>query len=204
MTEENNEQLNNNVDNNDGFLKTSWLFIIEVVKIALIAAAVVLIIRYFLIQPFFVKGASMEPNFSDGQYLIVDELSYRLRDPNRGEVIVFRYPKDPKQFYIKRIIGLPGEQVEISDNRVIIYNGQHTSGEVLEENYLPDNELTFPNRKWRLKDDEYFVMGDNRTASSDSRIWGPLGKKFVVGKVFLRAFPFDKFTVFRSAQVTKN
>lgn len=203
MLEENNEQFNNNV-NNDGFLKTSWLFIIEVVKIALVAAAVVLVIRYFLIQPFFVKGASMEPNFNDGQYLIIDELSYRFGPPRRGDVIVFRYPKDPKQFYIKRIIGLPDEQVEISDNRVIIYNDQHTSGEVLEENYLPENELTFPNRKWKLKSDEYFVMGDNRTASSDSRVWGTLNKKFIVGRVFLRAFPFDKFTVFRSAQVIEN
>lgn len=204
MQEENNEQFNNNNVNNDGFLKTSGLFIIEVVKITLIAAAVVLVIRYFLIQPFFVKGASMEPNFSDGQYLIIDELSYRLGPPHRGDVIVFRYPKDPKQFYIKRIIGLPDEQVEISDNRVIIYNGQHTGGEILEENYLPDNELTFPNKKWKLKEGEYFVMGDNRTASSDSRVWGTLNKKFVVGRVFLRAFPFDEFTIFRNAQVTEN
>lgn len=200
MPEENNEQLNNN-----GFLKITGLFIIEVVKIALIAAAVVLVIRYFLIQPFFVKGASMEPNFSDGQYLIVDELSYRLREPSRGEVIVFRYPKDPKQFYIKRIIGLPGEKVEIKNNQVIIYNNNNNNsqGKVLEEPYLPENELTLSNgfkAVWTLKDDEYFILGDNRIASSDSRIWGPLNKKFVVGRVFLRAFPFDKFMVFRGAE----
>lgn len=195
MDEENNGQLNS-----DGFLRTAGLFMLEVIKIALIASAVVLVVRYFLIQPFFVKGASMEPNFSDGQYLIIDELSYRFREPSRGEVIVFKYPRDPKQFYIKRIIGLPGEQVQIKNNKATVYNLEYPNGKILEEDYLSGNEITFPDNNWKLKDNEYFVMGDNRSASSDSRSWGPLNKKFITGRVFLRAFPFDKFAVFRSAE----
>lgn len=195
MDEESNGQLNS-----DGFLRTAGLFILEVIKIALIASAVVLVIRYFLIQPFFVKGASMEPNFSDGQYLIIDELSYRLREPSREEVVVFKYPRDPKQFYIKRIIGLPGEQVQIKNNKVAVYNSEYPNGKILEEDYLSGNEITFPDNNWKLKDNEYFVMGDNRSASSDSRSWGPLNKKFITGRVFLRAFPFDKFAVFKSAE----
>lgn len=195
MPEEPQEQITK-----ESFFKISGLFLVEVIKIALIASIVVVLIRYFLIQPFFVKGASMEPNFSDGQYLIVDELTYRLKEPERGDVIVFKYPRDPKQFYIKRIIALPGEQLEILNNQVIVYNDENPKGQVLEEDYLEENEMTFPNKKWKLKDDEYFVMGDNRVASSDSRTWGQLDKKYIVGRVFVRAFPLDEFTVFKSEE----
>lgn len=204
MNEEHNGQINN--EGGDRFLKTTGLFLLEVIKIALIASVVVFVIRYFLIQPFFVKGASMEPNFSDGEYLIVDELSYKFREPQRGEVIVFKYPRDPKQYYIKRIVGLPGEEVEIKGNQVIIHGSGNTlQNMILEEEYLLENELTLTSprlsgRTWKLKADEYFVLGDNRIASSDSRTWGPLQKKFIIGKVFVRAFPLDKFTMFRSAQ----
>lgn len=204
MNEEYNGQINN--EGGDGFLKTTGLFLFEVIKIALVASVIVFVIRYFLIQPFFVKGASMEPNFSDGEYLIVDELSYKFREPQRGEVIVFKYPRDPKQYYIKRIVGLPGEEIEIKGNQVIIHEPGNTLQDmILEEEYLPENELTLSNlglsgRVWKLKADEYFVLGDNRIASSDSRTWGSLPKKFVIGKVFVRAFPLDKFTIFRSAQ----
>lgn len=191
---------NNNEPENGGILKTSGLLFLEIVKIALIAAVIVFLIRYFLIQPFFVKGASMEPNFSDGQYLIVDELSYKIRVPARGDVIVFRYPRDTKQFYIKRIIGLPGEGVEIKNNNIIISDPASPDGQILQEDYLPEGEVTFPNRKWQLKDNEYFVMGDNRVASSDSRTWGPLHEKFIIGRVFIRAFPVEKFMVFKTEE----
>lgn len=204
MNEEHNEQTNN--EGGDGFLKTTGLFVLEIIKIALIASVIVFVIRYFLIQPFFVKGASMEPNFSDGEYLIIDELSYKFREPHRGEIIVFKYPRDPKQYYIKRIVGLPGEEIEIKGNQVIIRDESNTLEDmILEEEYLPENELTLASpglsgRKWKLKSDEYFVMGDNRIASSDSRTWGPLQKKFIVGKVFVRAFPLDKFTMFQGKE----
>lgn len=186
----------NRSEGNDGILKTTGVFMVEVFKIALIAAVIVIGIRYFVIQPFFVKGASMEPSFKDGEYLIVDELSYRLKDPARGDVIVFKYPRDPKQFYIKRIIGLPGEKVEIKDGEVIIHNQENPNGLSLNEEYTRIPDSTVGNRSWQLKNDEFFVMGDNRLASSDSRSWGPLQDKFIVGRVFIRAFPFDRAKVF--------
>ncbi len=165
-------------------------FIWEVSKIIIIALVIVLPIRYLLFQPFFVKGQSMEPNFEDGDYLIIDELSYKLRDPARGEVIVFKYPNDPSQRYIKRIIGLPGETIEIQNGRVAIYNEEE--GAVLEESgYLPGSTFTNGDLRVTLAENEYFVMGDNRGASSDSRRWGTLPEDFIIGQVFLRAWPIS-------------
>jgi len=169
-------------------MKNFFLFILEISKIVALALLVVLPIRYFVFQPFYVKGESMEPNFSNGDYLIIDEMSYRLREPARGQVIVFRYPNDPSQRYIKRIIGLPGETVEISDGQIIIYN---EAGEksILEESYLPDTILTNWSKKMALGLEEYFVLGDNRMASADSRRWGSLPRENIIGRALLRAWP---------------
>lgn len=178
-------------------MKSALSFIWEVVKITAITLAIIIPVRYFLMQPFFVKGASMEPNFEDGQYLVIDELSYRWRQPERGEVIVFRYPPDPSQFYIKRIIGLPGETVEISDNRLKIFNAEHPLGFVLDEsNYLLPGLATYGNTNQKLGPDEYFVLGDNREASFDSRRWGALPRADITGRVWLRAWPPQTFHVF--------
>jgi len=168
---------------------TFFLFIWEILKIVIIALLIVIPIRYFLFQPFFVKGQSMEPNFENGDYLIVDELSYRFSPPKRGDVIVFRYPYNPSQRFIKRIIGLPGETIEIKDGKVIIYSSG--GGQVLDESeYLSSNLYTPGEIRVTLDEDEYFVLGDNRLVSADSRSWGPLHREYIVGKVFLRAFPF--------------
>jgi len=169
-------------------MKGNLSFIWDILKIVLIALIIVAPIRYFIFQPFFVKGQSMEPNFEDGDYLIVDELSYRLRGPQRGEVIVFKYPADPSQRYIKRIIGLPGEIVEIKEGKVIVFS---LSGEkVLEESdylsYSTPGEV-----RVILEPDEYFVLGDNRYSSFDSRRWGPLEEEDIIGRVIFRAWPFS-------------
>ena len=167
----------------------------EVIKIVILAAVIVLPVRYFLFQPFFVQGISMEPNFENGDYLIIDEISYRFREPERGEVIVFKYPKNPTQRYIKRIIGLPGETVEIKEGQVIILD--ENGNQVLDElEYLSENIETSGNIRVSLLEDEYFVLGDNRNFSSDSRRWGVLPKNYIIGKVYVRAWPFaalDKF-----------
>lgn len=171
--------------------KSFWREAGEVLKVFLVSLAIVLPIRYFIVQPFIVRGASMEPNFEDREYLIIDEASYYFRTPQRGEVVVFRYPRDPRQFFIKRIIGLPGEGIEIRNGRVNIKNIEYPEGFVLEEPYLaPPGRLTHPNVTIALGDDEYFVMGDNRDFSSDSRIWGPLEKHFIVGRTMFRVWPF--------------
>jgi signal peptidase I len=168
------------------------LFIGEILKIVIVALAIVVPIRYFLFQPFFVRGQSMEPNFANGDYLIVDELSYRFSDPERGDVIVFKYPHNPSQRYIKRIVGLPQEIIEIKGGEVAIYSEEEKK--VLDEaTYLPLELETPGDVKISLEEGEYFVLGDNRPLSSDSRSWGPLTREDIVGKVFVRAWPLTAF-----------
>src|SRR3989338_4916612 len=171
-------------------MKNILLFIWEMSKIVIIALLIVMPIRYFIFQPFFVRGASMEPNFQNGNYLIVDEISYRLSSPKRGEVIVFKYPLNPSQRYIKRIIGLPGETVEIRDGKIDVYNQNGVPQLIDEFSYLPEFFETSGNTELRLSQGEYFVLGDNRAASSDSRRWGTLPRENIIGRVLLRVWPF--------------
>ncbi len=171
-------------------------FFWELIKVFLLAMAIIVPVRYFLVQPFFVRGASMEPNFTGGEYLIIDELSYQLREPRRGEVVVFHYPDNPTQFFIKRLVGLPGETVEINSGRVLIKSDAHPQGVLLDESaYLPGNVRTGGTVSITLEKDEYFVLGDNRTSSSDSRSWGALDKDYMVGRAWIRAFPIDRMGV---------
>jgi signal peptidase I len=176
------------------FLILAW----ETVKVVVISLAIIIPVRYFLIQPFYVKGSSMESSFYDHEYLIIDEISYRFRAIERGEVIVFRYPLNPQEYFIKRVIALPGEGVQIKDAKVIIYNDEYPGGLVLKESYLDKNTSTYSNldNKIILADNEYFVMGDNRTASKDSRSFGPVNQSFITGRVFLRGWPFNRMAVF--------
>jgi signal peptidase I len=185
--------------------KKIFLFLVEFVKLAAIALVIIVPVRYFLIQPFYVKGASMEPNFHNFEYLIIDELSYRFNEPKRGEVVVFRYPRDPQEHFIKRIIGLPGESVQIKNNHVYIYNKENPGGFVLNETYLDPEEITASNteNKFEVRANEYFVLGDNREASQDSRFFGALNKSFVTGKVWLRGFPISKAAVFTKNNLPK-
>jgi|SRR3989344_3994976 len=168
----------------------------EIFRILIISFVIVVPIRYFVVQPFIVRGSSMEPNFYDREYLIIDEISYYFREPARGETIVFRYPRDPRQYFIKRIIGLPGERVEIVGGRVKVYSVEKKDGFILEESYLPlEDRATQPAIEAQLGKDEYFVLGDNRDASSDSRVWGPLEQDFITGRAILRAWPISRFGV---------
>ncbi|MFY9462600.1 MAG: signal peptidase I [Candidatus Sungiibacteriota bacterium] len=167
------------------FLGGAW----EIVRILLISLAIVVPIRYFIVQPFVVRGASMEPNFTDQEYLVIDEASYYFRAPLRGEVIVFRYPRDTSEFFIKRIIGLPGEKITIQKGSVMIANSKYPEGFMLEEKYLDPALKTYPDIQKNLGQDEYFMLGDNRNASSDSRIWGVLPRKLIIGRAFLSAWP---------------
>ncbi len=169
-------------------MKDFLSFLLETIKIVILAIIIVFPIRYFIFQPFFVQGMSMEPNFFNSDYLIVDEITYRFRDPKRGEVIVFKYPQSPTQRYIKRIIGLPGETVIIKNGQITIINGNEKF--VLDESRYLSDSYTSGEIKASLSENEYFVLGDNRAFSSDSRRWGSLSKEFIVGKVYLRAWPF--------------
>jgi len=159
----------------------------ELLKLVLLAILVVVPFRLYIAQPFIVDGPSMFPTFDNGHYLIIDEISYRLREPARGEVIVFKYPRDPDKYFIKRIIGLPGETVMINNGQVTIINEENTEGFALAESYVkhPKNDSF----RVVLSESEYFVMGDNRASSSDSRVWGPLPRGNIVGRPVIRFLP---------------
>ena len=171
------------------FLRESGDFVWETIKIVVLSLLIILPIRYFIVQPFFVRGDSMLPSFNDKDYLIVDELSYRFNKPSRGEVVIFRFPQEPSQYYIKRIVGLPEETVEVAGGRILISNRDQPAGFELKESYL--DESTPGEIKIKLDDNEYFVLGDNRDASSDSRRWGPLSKHLIVGRAWLRIWPVN-------------
>ena len=193
-----------------------WGNVLEWVKIVIWALVIIIPIRTFFFQPFFVEGNSMEPNFRDGQYLIVKEWGYKKTEVNlggkklftvegdktleRGQVVVFRYPKDPKEFFIKRIIGLPKDKVEIKNGQVKIYNSENPNGFVLDESgYLPSSLPTDCKGSYclfNLKENEYVVMGDNRSHSSDSRAWGILPREMLVGVVAVRAWPPESAQIF--------
>ena len=168
----------------------------------IIAVVLTLIVRFYVAQPFIVRGASMEPNFEDVDYLIVDALSYAIRQPERGEVIVFHYPQDPKQFFIKRIIGLPTETIVLQNGRISITRDGNSF--VFEEPYLDRAaEQNTGFYTFTLGPDEYMVLGDNRGESSDSRMWGKLEEHFIVGRAMIRLWPLQGITLIPKTQTTR-
>ena len=191
-------------------LKNFFSFVFELIKIVVISLVIIIPVRYFLIQPFYVKGAFMEPNFYDHEYLIIDEISYRFNEPERGDIVVFRYPRNPQEYFIKRLIGLPGETIQIKNGNVVIYNDEHPEGVVLDEPYLAEGNKTYGLTEERIElkkdekpddnkeENEYFVLGDNRNSSKDSRSFGPVNESFITGRVLLRGWPFDRIRTFEA------
>jgi signal peptidase I len=169
------------------FLKDTAIF-------AVIALAVVLPIRFFIAQPFIVDGSSMDPTFATNQYLIVDELTYHFEPVARGDVIIFKYPNDTTKYFIKRVIGLPGETVQIEGSKVIIKNKTNPQGFTLTENYVAPANMTSNNMTTSLSGNQYFVMGDNRAGSFDSRAWGPVARSLIIGRPIVRLFPFNQIS----------
>lgn len=177
---------------------TIWSTVVDVIETVVVAAAIFVVVYLFLLQPHQVRGASMKPNFNDGEYILTDKISYRFGDPQRGDVIIFTSPTDQDVDFIKRVIGLPGEKVKISDGQVTIINDQNKEGFVLDEPYetigpTAGGKEAPQNTEVTVADDEYFVLGDNRLESFDSRSWGNLPKKNIIGKAWLRYWPLSKF-----------
>jgi len=169
--------------------ETLWESFLDLLKFAILALIIVMPIRVFVAQPFIVNGRSMVPTFQNGQYLIINEITYRFHPPERGDVIVFKYPKDTKKYFIKRIIGLPGETIEITGNNVKVYNFANPKGFEVDQPYVKNESNN--NMKVTLGSGEYFVMGDNRNESSDSRYWGSVPRNLIVGKALLRLLPIS-------------
>jgi len=182
--------------NTINFLQSTGIFLLEFVKIAVLAGVTIVLVRHFLFKPFYVKGASMEPTFYEHEYLLIDELSYRFRVPERGEVIVFKYPDHPTECFIKRIIALPSERIKISEGKIIIYNDEYPEGMGINEEYLPGDILTIGEKITTLGDNEYFVMGDNRPNSYDSRRFGSIHYSDIIGRTWFRGWPFSRVEIF--------
>jgi signal peptidase I len=188
----------------------------ELAKVILISLAIIVPIRTFIFQPFFVQGASMEPNFHDGEYLIINEFGYKktvlgtkdkklftvepFKEISRKNIIVFRNPQNPKEYFIKRVIGLPGEKIEIKNGDVVVYNDENPEGGILDESDYLDKMLhkteCWDECVFDIGEGHYLVLGDNRKYSSDSRAWGLLSEDFIIGKVFIRAWPFSEAEIF--------
>lgn len=162
----------------------------------LAAIGIAIVVRLFIASPYVVSGASMEPNFHDWHYLIIDRVVYDVRPPQRGEVVVFKYPPEPSRYLIKRVIGLPGETVVVHGAEVRVINEAHPEGFVLSEPYVAEENRTYgDNVRLTLGVDEYFVLGDNRRVSADSRLWGPLPIADIIGRVDIRLYPFTMIDI---------
>lgn len=160
----------------------------EIVIFLLLAVLIVVPFRLFVAQPFIVQGASMEPTYQNGDYLIIDQLTYRFNDPKRGDVITFRYPNDPSTFFIKRIVGLPGETVMVDGTRISVTTPGVGTVELVEP-YANNDGVLFGRQTLTLDEGEYFVLGDNRPRSSDSRVWGALPEENILGRAYVRLLP---------------
>ncbi|MEK9201374.1 MAG: signal peptidase I [Patescibacteria group bacterium] len=171
-----------------------WEGVKELVRFTILSLLIIIPFRTFIAQPFVVNGTSMDPTFKNGDYLVVNQISYRFEKPARGEVIIFKYPGDLSKSFIKRVIGLPGETVEVDGAKVTIKNLDNPGGLTLTEPYII-HQGSF-NVETTLKDDEYFVMGDNRAQSLDSRYWGPLKRNLVIGKPFIRLLPVQTISLY--------
>ena len=165
----------------------------EIFIFILIAVGIVLPFRIYMAEPYIVSGASMDPTFESGDYLIVNKISYRFKNPERNTVVIFRYPNDTSKNFIKRIIGLPNETVVAKENTIRIINKKNPDGFEIDQSYIIHNvSLNFEKT---LGPNEYFVMGDNRSESFDSRSWGPLAKKYILGEPILRLYPLSEIGV---------
>ncbi|KKS18899.1 MAG: Signal peptidase I [Parcubacteria group bacterium GW2011_GWC1_41_7] len=172
------------------------LKILQFIETVLLVLLIVIPIRFFLFEPFFVIGDSMHPTYENYDYLIIEKVSYKVRQPERGEVIILHPPVNPKIYYIKRIIGLPGETVKIKDGKVSVFNSQYKDGFIISETKYLRDAYTPGNLTLTLAPQEYFVLGDNRQASYDSRKWGPVSFPAIEGRVLVRVLPLKSFVEF--------
>jgi len=180
-------------------IKSIAIFILQLVVLAVIAFGLVRLVHQFVFQPYYVYGSSMEPNFFNFDYLIIDKVSYLAGEPKRGEAVVLISPLDQRSKFLKRVIGLPGEEIKIKEGKIYLKTNS-ASWQELEEPYLQKGLSTPGEIDVSLKEDEYFVLGDNRGSSLDSRSFGPVKERAILGRICLRLWPFDRLTVIRAAQ----
>ena len=194
--ESNSEQLNN-LQVHSTPAKEFASFFFDLLKTGIAIFFITLLLRYFVVQPYLVDGESMMSNYVNNEYLLAEKLTYSFGEPRRGDVVIFKFPENPSINYIKRIIVLPDEKIEIKDNKVTIYNSSNPKGFVLSETYLSSNVTTMTRDEnsfsQTMGPNEYFVMGDNREHSSDSREWGILPRANISGRAWFTILPFNRF-----------
>lgn len=179
----------------------NWFQIAKGVDILLILG---LLFRSFILQPFLVEGSSMEPNFHNREFLLVDRISYKFNQPQRGQVIIFKFPKNPSEDYIKRIIGVPGDNIKVEAGQVYV------NGNIISQDFLPDGAQTNVSSsrsnslELTLNQNEFFVMGDNRDNSSDSREWGIVPQANLIGRAWFIVYPFNYFGLVKTPQLLLN
>jgi len=204
-----NEPYNNPAETKPELKLKKQSIVRELLEFSLIVLLIIFPIRFFVIQPFIVVGQSMEPTFHTNEYLIVDEISYNFTEPKRGEVIIFKYPsveqktqkEVPSKYFIKRVIGLPGEKILIKNGLVTIFNTENPEGFTLSEPYIKYRDDT--STELTLKENQYYVMGDNRKESFDSRSWGPVDATSITGRALVRIFPLTKMSLYPGDETEK-
>lgn len=165
--------------------------VVDALKYIFIALVVVIPIRAYVAQPFIVQGNSMYPTLHNHEYLIVNEMVKLTQDYRRGDVVILHYPNDPSRYFVKRVIGLPGETVSFDGTEVTISGPMHEKAFTLSEPYVAESQRKNDHLSRTLSNDEFFVCGDNRSQSSDSRIWGPVPRNYMDGRALVRLFPFS-------------
>ena len=156
-------------------------------KDILLAVVIAFLMVVFLYQPVKVEGTSMQPELLDQERIFVNKFVYHFEEIHRGDIVVFWYPKDPSKSFIKRVVGVPGDLVAIRDGHVYI------NGELLQERYVPRGYQDFDSYPpTRVRDGHYYVLGDHRNASNDSRSWGLVPRRFIYGKAVFRYWPVEK------------
>ena len=163
-------------------------FFMDILEVIVLAVGIFLIVYLLILRPHKIKGQSMHPNFPDGEYLLTEKVSYYRKDPQRGDVVVFKPPISEDEF-IKRVIGLPGETISVSGGKVYV-NNQELKEDYIDV-YTAPGAFLAEGQTYTVPNGYYFVMGDNRPHSSDSRAWGPITKKVITGKAWLIYFPFN-------------
>jgi signal peptidase I len=189
-----------------------WAEIKSITRDIIFAAVMAILIVVFVVQPVKVEGTSMQPRLEDNERIFVNKFDYVIGTPQRGDIVVFWYPKDPSKSFIKRVIGLPGERIDMDRTGHITINGQ-----ALDESYLSPGRNRDAVRKWSQVPSEwknieahyYFVMGDNRDASNDSRSWGLVPEKYIYGKAMFRYWPLTRmgtlnYTIDEDVEVTED
>lgn len=174
-------------------IKRAAAAVFDFLQSIVVILAIMVMVYLFIMSPQEISGASMEPNFHNGEYILTNKIEYKLHEPQRGDVVIFKSPRNPDIDYIKRVIALPGEQVRVSRDTIYI------NDKPLLESYIPSTTNTYggsfltENQEFVVPKDKYFVLGDNRQHSSDSREFGPVGKEEFIGKALLRYWPFSEF-----------